>query len=63
MEWSRQDRDMSRTKLPGSVQVVRERGISIHHVHPGDQGVYVCHASNKAGSVSASAMLRVQVRK
>ena len=30
-------------------------------VHPGDQGVYVCSAANQAGSVMASAMLRVQV--
>ena len=40
-----------------------DRGISIHNLHPSHQGVYVCHATNKAGSITASAMLRVQVSK
>ena len=59
IRWSRQGRD----GLPPGVQILSERGLSVTSVHPGDQGLYVCSASNKAGSVTASAMLRVQVGK
>ena len=58
IRWSRQGRE----RLPDGVQIVSDRGMSLHSVHPGDQGVYVCSASNKAGSITASAMLRVQVK-
>ena len=58
IKWTRQGRAQS---LPENVQMVRDRGLSIHNLHPSDQGVYVCQASNKAGSITASAMLRVQV--
>ena len=57
IRWSRQGRD----RLPDGVQIVSERGMSLHSVHPGDQGNYVCTATNKAGTITASAMLRVQV--
>ena len=59
IRWSRQGRE----GLPPGVQILSERGLSVISVHPGDQGLYVCSASNKAGSVTASAMLRVQVGK
>ena len=58
IRWSRQGRE----RLPDGVQIVSDRGMSLHSVHPGDQGVYVCSATNKAGSITASAMLRVQVK-
>ena len=58
IKWTRQGRAQS---LPDNVQMVTDRGISIHNLHPSDQGVYVCQATNKAGSITASAMLRVQV--
>ena len=57
IRWSRQGRD----RLPDGVQIVSDRGMSLHSVHPGDQGNYVCTATNKAGTITASAMLRVQV--
>ena len=46
--------------LPESVSVKPHQGLSILNLHPSDQGMYICSASNKAGSVTASAMLRVQ---
>ena len=58
IKWTRQGRAQS---LPDNVQMVTDRGISIHNLHPSDQGVYVCEATNKAGTITASAMLRVQV--
>ena len=58
IRWSRQGRD----RLPDGVQIVSDRGMSLHSVHPGDQGNYVCTATNKAGTITASAMLRVQVK-
>ena len=59
IRWSRQGRD----RLPDGVQIVSDRGMSLHSVHPGDQGNYVCTATNKAGTITASAMLRVQVNR
>ena len=59
IRWSRQGRD----RLPDGVQIVSDRGMSLHSVHPGDQGVYMCTATNKAGTITASAMLGVQVGK
>ena len=58
IQWTRQGRAQS---LPDNVQIVSERGMSIHNLHPSHQGVYVCQATNKAGTITASAMLRVQV--
>ncbi len=58
IRWSRQGRE----RLPDGVQIVSDRGMSLHSVHPGDQGNYVCTATNKAGTITASAMLRVQVK-
>ena len=58
IRWSRQGKE----RLPDGVQIVSDRGMSLHSVHPGDQGNYVCTATNKAGTITASAMLRVQVK-
>ena len=56
VRWKKQGRD----SLPESVSVKPHQGLSILNLHPSDQGMYICSASNKAGSVTASAMLRVQ---
>ena len=41
--------------------MVTERGITLLNLHPDHQGEYLCTATNKAGSISASATLRVEV--
>ena len=56
VRWSRQGRD----SLPDTIQIIPEQGLSINNLHPSDQGMYLCEVTNKAGSISASAMLRVQ---
>ena len=55
LRWARQGRDA----LPDTANV-QHHGLAITNLHPSDQGTYVCSAANKAGSVTASAMLRVQ---
>ena len=59
--WRKQGRGESSDRLPDTDQKVTELGLSIHNLHPSHQGVYVCQATNSAGSVTASARLRVQV--
>ena len=56
VKWTRQGKD----ELPDTIQIIPEQGLSIKNLHPSDQGMYLCHASNKAGSISANAMLRVE---
>ena len=56
VHWTRQGKD----ELPDTIQIIPEQGLSIKNLHPSDQGMYLCQASNKAGSISANAMLRVQ---
>jgi len=56
VQWTRQGKD----GLPDTIQIIPEQGLSIKNLHPSDQGMYLCRASNKAGSISANAMLRVQ---
>ena len=54
------------TNLHPSDQVSTEEpiqsflSVGLYRSRPPHQGMYVCSASNKAGSVTASAMLRVQ---
>ena len=35
------------------------QGLALLNIHPADQGLYICHAGNRGGQISASAMLRV----
>ena len=41
------------------VQLVHGKGLRIANLHPSDQGVYVCEASNLMGAVTAAANLTV----
>ncbi len=40
-------------------QIVHGKGLRIESVHPSDEGLYVCEASNPMGKIAASARLRV----
>jgi len=53
--WSRQGLDIRKEN-----SAVKEQGLSLVSVHPSDAGIYVCHAANKAGSISSSAILTVE---
>ena len=54
IHWRRQDRD-----LKDQIQLVHGKGLRIQNLHPSDQGVYVCEASNLMGAVTAAANLTV----
>ena len=41
------------------VQLVHGKGLRITNLHPSDQGVYVCEASNLMGAVTSAANLTV----
>ena len=58
ISWSRQGKPLTDQD---NVQMVTERGITLLNLHPDHQGEYLCTATNKAGSISASATLRVEV--
>lgn len=45
--------------LPGRAAVSADNTLTIQHVGTQDQGMYVCEASNTAGTVSANATLTV----
>ena len=53
--WSRQGLDIRKEN-----SAVKEQGLSLVSVHPSDAGIYVCQATNKAGSISSSAILTVE---
>ena len=42
VQWRRQDRDIDIEK----VKIIPGKGLRIDSVHPSDEGVYVCEASN-----------------
>ena len=43
-------------------RLLDNRGITIENIHPSDEGVYECRASNKMGSVTASVQVIVHER-
>lgn len=45
--------------IPGRASVSTDNTLTIQHVGTQDQGMYVCEASNTAGTVSANATLTV----
>ena len=45
--------------LKDQIQLVHGKGLRIQNLHPSDQGVYVCEASNLMGAVTAAANLTV----
>ena len=55
VHWRRQDKDIDIEK----VKLVHGKGLRIESVHPSDEGIYVCEASNLMGAVTAAAKLTV----
>ena len=53
--WSKQDSEID----PDKVQIVHGKGLRIANVHPSDEGIYICQASNLVGQISTSAKLTV----
>lgn len=45
------------------MKVVPGQGLVVMNIHPSHQGLFVCEAANKGGSITATAMISVQVRK
>ena len=41
------------------VKLVHGKGLRIQTIHPSDEGIYVCEASNLMGAVTAAAKLTV----
>ncbi|XP_059470843.1 roundabout homolog 2-like isoform X3 [Neocloeon triangulifer] len=53
--WSRAD-----GKMPhGRAHILDDRSLRIEDLQPGDDGMYICHAENVVGSISAQAQLTV----
>jgi hypothetical protein len=55
VQWRRQDKEIDLDK----VKLVHGKGLRIQTVHPSDEGIYVCEASNLMGAVTAAAKLTV----
>ena len=55
VHWRRQDKEIDLEK----VKLVHGKGLRIQTVHPSDEGIYVCEASNLMGAVTAAAKLTV----
>ena len=55
VHWRRQDKEIDIEK----VKLVHGKGLRIQTVHPSDEGIYVCEASNLMGAVTAAAKLTV----
>lgn len=53
--WRRDDGEMP----IGRARILDDRSLSIEHVTPEDEGIYICDADNSVGSVSVRASVTV----
>lgn len=56
--WSRADGRMPH----GRAHILDDRSLRIEELEAGDEGLYICHAENVVGSVSAQAQLTVHCK-
>ena len=56
IHWRRKEADINLNK----VKIVQGQGLRIESVHPSDEGIYICEATNLMGSISTLASLKVR---
>ena len=56
IHWHRKDTDINLDK----VKVIQGQGLRIESVHPADEGIYVCEATNLMGTISTTVSLKVR---
>ena len=56
IHWRRKDLDINLDK----VKIIQGQGLRIDSVHPSDEGLYICEASNVMGTISTLVSLKVR---